>query len=285
MTREWRSLKSPGAFLQSEFATHTDLKLISQVELWSISRRVFEQFGADIENAAAKHRPTELEQLSAAYDRWYQDWLDALTLRETPDGATQRVFDLYFHSAKLYLFSHVFRGRSKSNSERQQETIDRSDFADSALKSALAIVRCIVDADESQPWLQNLPFYFETMIAFASVCLLRTSQPGETIWADQIDSTLEHLNRLVKTLRSPSTINSSKHPLSSVASSIDYAMNAQQQQNQDQLGGVSDDTLNNPSFDFDLFSNEAMNFSFLGDNDWIDMSGEANLPVIDIDKV
>jgi hypothetical protein len=49
LTREFESLKTPKAFLGSKFCTPADAKLISQIELWSISSRVFDVFGADIE--------------------------------------------------------------------------------------------------------------------------------------------------------------------------------------------------------------------------------------------
>lgn len=49
MMREFQSLKSPKVFLQSSLSTPDDLQLISLVELWSVSSRVFDLFGADVE--------------------------------------------------------------------------------------------------------------------------------------------------------------------------------------------------------------------------------------------
>jgi hypothetical protein len=49
MMREIQSLKDAKVFLQSSLSTADDSRLISLVELWSVSSRVFDLFGADIE--------------------------------------------------------------------------------------------------------------------------------------------------------------------------------------------------------------------------------------------
>jgi hypothetical protein len=110
LTREFESLKTPKAFLGSEFCTPADAKLISQIELWSISSRVFDVFGADIEASITNERVAELESLNRSFDLCRAN---AIANKDSSGIFSQQLFDLYIHCAKLYLFSHTFRGYSQ----------------------------------------------------------------------------------------------------------------------------------------------------------------------------
>lgn len=207
MTRDLQSLRSPRIFLKSEFVNEdADLSLISQVELWSITGKVFDRFGADIEGfSIVRDRVADLEEFAAAYNRWYQEWSGEVPLVIPVQGQTTNehiclrpkasafnhhiFFHLYFYSAKLYLFSHVFRGLQRDHqfmvstdpSGRLTATTPRGDihqFAEGAMKSAQSIVRAFVDDiqgveyqqhEEPQGWLSKLPVYLGTTTAFASV--------------------------------------------------------------------------------------------------------------------
>jgi hypothetical protein len=100
MTQEWCSLNNPTTFLHSEFSSHRDLGLISQVEIWSATRAVFEQFGADIESTAATQKLTEFSGFSQAYGQWRQTWCSVLAVGQQ---STAGVSELHFFCARLYL--------------------------------------------------------------------------------------------------------------------------------------------------------------------------------------
>jgi len=170
LTREFESLKTPKAFLGSKFCTPTDAKLISQIELWSISSRVFDVFGADIEASVTNERVVELESLSRCFDVCRAN---AIANNDSPDTLSQQLFDLYIHCAKLYLFSHTFRGSSQRYARSSSPFHDMEKFERSALENALAIVRSVAWGDEIQRQLERLPSYFSTMIAFASFSLIQ----------------------------------------------------------------------------------------------------------------
>lgn len=278
MTCEMRSLKSPGIFLQSEFSDRAALMLISQVELWSISQRVFDHFGADVESCIASEKPVELERLSNAYDRWYRDWLDALNLKEELDGLSRRIFDLYFHSAKLYLFSHVFRGPPQKDANLGAGLNWTEIMAQNARSHALSLVRLVVDDDEAHTWLGKLPWYIGTMIAFASVWLIRTSLQEQVVSNVGKTEVLDHLYRLVGTLRRSSMAENPRHPFLSIAKSLEMATSKHRQAGDDQVEGATEGYAENMSLDFDLLANDALNFNFLGDNnDWLMFPNEAGL--------
>lgn len=271
LTRDFHSLKSPGAFLQSRFSVPADLKLISQIELWSISGRVFDIFGADIESSMASHRSTELERLSSAYDRWRQDWLSVLLLKQDLDKASERVFDLYFYSAKLYLFSHIFRGPTQEVASLSAESNAAAAFARSAVESALSIVHCIVGEHEAQPWLEKLPLYFGTMIAFASVCLLRILHQRQTLCDVEKNEISGYLHQLVEVLDTSLMVDHPTHPLPSIAKSLAIAASGQQWASNNHTNRDLDE-----NFDFGVFTNadDTINMSVFRDQDqWLSFPG------------
>lgn len=212
-----------------------DIKLISLVELWSISNRVFDMFGADVDNCVATQRLSEIPSLSDAYERWYHEWLGILTLFENSGPFTRRVFDLYYYSARLYLFSHVFRGRAPETGDcplSEKAANDVESFADAALKSALAII-CLITQESG---LQNLPYYLGTVTAFASVCLVKASSQSKLIACDRDESDVSaHLSRLVHVIQSSytTTQDHSSHPLQGVAESLEAILRGETYSNGD----------------------------------------------------
>ncbi|KAJ5757690.1 uncharacterized protein N7511_006384 [Penicillium nucicola] len=279
LTRDFKSLRRPRDFLQSYFTSPSDLNMISQVELWSISSRVFDMFGADIECHVISQRPDELSRLNISYDGWREEWLSMLSFPK-PAGFSRRAFDLYFHSAKLYLFSHVFRGSSSqlvSPSHGIKQTTgpatNVNTFVNSAMKSALAIICCIVDdtdtdtTNSKESWLEKLPPYIGTMIAFACVCLVKVSRQQTPMACDmQGEDIPGYLHRLVRILRLSPVMNQPVHPLVSIARSLEtatatMAMTAGQEYSHDPStwNGARDADLDLDFGVFDMFTNEAGN--------------------------
>lgn len=271
MTRDTQSLKSPGALLQSKFSTPTDMMLISQVELWSISSRAFDVFGADIERSVASQMPTELERLQNTYERWHQKWLSALSLKGDVDDFSRWMFDLYFHSAKLFLFSHAFRGPLQDG----MKTSTDSNFTIYALGSALSITHCIVEAKDASLWLKKLPAYFGIMTAFASVSLIRTSSQQHTICGFETSAVLKNLQRLVEVLETSFTAEDHPaHVWMSIARSLKTAMEAQQHPGIPEGDHTNDESPCYTSLNFDLFANDTLDLDLFGaTNDWIPFAG------------
>lgn len=258
LTRDFHSLKNPRDFLQSKYSTQADRKLISQIELWSISSRVFDVFGADIENPIASHRSAEVKRLSDAYDQWYDEWQDVFSFDDDKNHIPKKMFQLYTHSARLYLFSHVFRGPAQGENLSTGFEQGVSTFAQRALESALSIVRCIV-GNESEPssWLERLPLYFGTMTAFASVCLVRLSSYQPVISNMNTNEVRGLLRQLASRLQSSLALEHSTHPLLSIAGSLGQLSSDQSDANHDQFFA---------DFDFNSFTNDGMNMGLFGDS-------------------
>ena len=238
MTHEPRLLRTSRALLQSKFSTHpSDLTLIAHVELWSISAQVLDTFGADIENSLVSDKSAELDRLSGFYDRWHTGWSEILTQRLGPDDPSLAVLDLYFHSAKLYLFSHVFRGpRDSKRTNYPSIATGMHPQAKHAVRSALAVIRGVADDDHDNPTTAsapapapalrslNLPAYFWTTTAFSAVLLLQAIRHRLCSAAHQ-DAALQALHALVASSQTSfAAIPSRAHPLRSIAESLSAAM-------------------------------------------------------------
>lgn len=220
LTREFHSLKSPRAFLESRFSSPFDLRLISQVELWSINSRVFDTFGADTDNCVDSHRLAQISRLEDSYEQWRGYWQGSMGFETSIDHFAGRIFDFYFHSAKLYLFSHVFRGQSELSTEALR---DVEHYALRALEHALSIV-CFVSG-ETRECLQQLPYYIGAVTAFASVSLVKaSSQKRDITCSKEGEDLVTHLHRLVQALHLPSGDTRSSHPLLGIAKSLETAM-------------------------------------------------------------
>lgn len=206
------------------------MKLISQIELWSISSRVFDTFGADIDNCVDSRKLAEISRLEDAYEHWCGYWQGTMDFDEDADHFSRRMFNLYFHSAKLYLFSHVLRGRSELSTEALR---DVEHYAHCALEHPLSII-CFVSHD-TQERLQQLPYYIGTVTAFAFICLVKaTSQNCHIICDKEGDDTITHLRRLVQVLHLPSAETQSSHPLLGIAESLKTVMSGVHQFDHDQ---------------------------------------------------
>jgi hypothetical protein len=213
MTQDCRSLKSPTAFLHSEFSAHLDLGLVSQLELWSTTRTVFEQFGADVESSAAAQRLDEVDKLSQAYHRWHNMWCSTLGT----GGAAGCVAELYYSCALLYLYSHIHRGRTKPTTPTSDAKI--IGVHNYFRESARAILRIMVD-DELH--LLNLPSYFGTMLAFATVSLIKIVREDE-VGESEKSNILNLLRRLASRLKGISLQPSSSHPYASISKGLEQA--------------------------------------------------------------
>ncbi|KAH8810625.1 hypothetical protein F5884DRAFT_853996 [Xylogone sp. PMI_703] len=230
MTREFRSLKNPRAFLESDLCIPADEKLVSEVELWSINSRVFDIFGADTEATIAIDRIAELDSLNRSFDLCRSTVFGAITMDEGPNDFSDQLFDLHFHCAKLYLFSHTFRGSSQKSTRSSATSHRLEKFERGGVESALAIVRSVACGYEIQRRLEMLPSYFGTMIAFASIFLIKICRRETTMLHIDKNEVAASLSRLAEVYSACSERVQPRHPLCSVSKSLKIAMNEYYQQ-------------------------------------------------------
>ncbi|KUJ15173.1 uncharacterized protein LY89DRAFT_105896 [Mollisia scopiformis] len=280
MTREFHSLKSPKSFLQSPHCIPADEKLISQVELWSISSRVFDIFGADVEASITPERVAELESLSRSFDLCRSALPDSMPMDDHSDVFARQLFDLQIHCAKLSLFSHSFRGSSQRHARSPLKFDGKERFERSALESALSIVRSIACETELQQRLEWLPSYFGTMIAFASISLMKASEKEQTMCYLDKNEVSSALSCLVEVFNTCSARVQPEHPLRSVARSLRIAMNSFCQ------SGVNHvDPLANGMLAFDDIGN-SWGMDYLGDyNNLLSLPNDVDAGFMDLQNL
>lgn len=189
MTHEFGDSTIPRLLLQCKFSQcqQDDLSLVAQYELWSITTRVFDTFGADIERHSSAF-VDELRHFESVYDTWLEDWMPVLSplthllTSASIDGSHHfaiYIVHISLLSAKLYLFPHVFRGPAQRQNEPPILAISTTElqhFAQKVVECASQIIQAVTHLAESGFPLQAVPAHLGVMTAFASMILHRTSQ-------------------------------------------------------------------------------------------------------------
>ncbi|KAL4897665.1 hypothetical protein BDV59DRAFT_197941 [Aspergillus ambiguus] len=175
MSRDCDSIKAAMQFLESTNATEDDVRLVTQVKIWSISAAVFDTFGVDVDTPVPANKMTHLRRFSISLDTWYADWSDRFGPNERVGNYPAKGVGLHFHFAKLYLCSHAFRGAHKSAHAKGFPSPELEEIANTAVLCATAILGVITSDTELQSLLNGLPLCFDTMIAFAVVFLIKVA--------------------------------------------------------------------------------------------------------------
>lgn len=175
MARTDESILAAQRVLKSKHAVEDDARLISQVKLWSIATYVLDDFGFDVDRPVSQDLIPNIRRFSIALDTWRADWSESFGLNPHVGDYPRKGVGLHYHFAKLYLCAHAFRGAPVSSHSAYQLTPELEEVAQAALQSAKAILRTIIMDEEMQSHLNGLPLYFDTMIAFAVVFLLKVA--------------------------------------------------------------------------------------------------------------
>ncbi|KAK8080631.1 Transcriptional activator of proteases prtT [Apiospora hydei] len=197
MTRECEAVRNARDFLRCEFATEDDGRLVSQVLRWSICSNIFDTFGVDVDRPLSEFDLPHLRRFSIALDSIRAEWIDRFIPNAHVGNYPRKGVGLQYNFAKLYLCSHAFRGVSTDDfaSHSPEVIMALEEVANSAVLAASAILRAVIADPEIQGFLDGLPTYFDTMIAFAAV-LLKVS----TKYSSMVQVYLQELRRLLRTL-------------------------------------------------------------------------------------
>ncbi|KAL6713149.1 hypothetical protein ACLMJK_009270 [Lecanora helva] len=224
MAGELRSLKEPRTLLDSAFSASSDLRLVSEVELWSINAQVFEKFGAATDSAFVPAQFHSLQILNGTYERWHREWTSLLGSELTVNHISSAILDLSYRSAILNLHSHVFRGHKPQSVGLEDAAGTPSHFVFSAVQNASAIIHRVAELNEAKA-TSRIPFYLSTMLAFASIFLLKVPRRYSRDGAQNhlAESSLQALERLVT---SASSVQNSVHPASNIVKSLEATRRA-----------------------------------------------------------
>ncbi|VUC26039.1 unnamed protein product [Clonostachys rosea] len=172
MTRECETIRNARKFLDCPHATPDDARLVSQVLRWSLCSQIYDSFGSEVEKPLSGTQIKELQKYSISLDTLRMEWADSFSPNIHIGDYPRKGVTLQYHFAKLYLCSHAFRGTESAGGFIEPLT-DLEEVANMAIVSALAISKAVVHDLEIQSFLDGLPIYFDTMIAFAVVFLIK----------------------------------------------------------------------------------------------------------------
>lgn len=175
MTREDDAIRASSRFLTLEDAVEDDARLVSQVQFWMVGSDIYQSFGVDMDRPLDGPMIETLRRLSIRLDQIRADWTEKFTVNLYVGDYPRKGVGLHYHFARLYLFSAAFRGIKDPAYKAPAIAMDIDELADSAIMSATAILRTVTTDSDIQSYLDGLPTYFDVMIAFSVVFLLKVS--------------------------------------------------------------------------------------------------------------
>ena len=217
MTRECESITAASKFTSSLHATQDDARLVSQVQIWAIGSRVFQTFGTNVDTPVPLSLLPQVRRFAIDLDIWRADWNERFTQNAYVGNYPRKGVGLHFHFAKLYLSSHVFRGRSASTAHF---TSEMDEIASAGIVSASSILNTIISDPEIRSHLYGLPTYFITMITFATIFLLNLATKYPHISYLHKDEVLGLIGRIVTTLEEVCAKMHPRHLLVSISKSL-----------------------------------------------------------------
>lgn len=277
MTRQDDSIRAIAQFLETEHAVEDDARLASQVQLWSVGSDAYQTFGVDVERPLDASCIGPLRRFSMSLDRIRADWTQRFHHNRYVGNYPRKGVGLYCHFAKLYLYSMAFRGVGKPGFKAPDVALDIDELANSAVLSATAILRTVVTDTEFQGHLNGLPTYFDVMIAFAVVFVLKVSTKYASSVRVDTSEVRGLVSSVVRVLRDVTADMHPRHLLVSVAKGAETLLGKTALQ--DTQGPVPSNahvTMSQPTFDESLFDMSAQwnsgasfdNF-FMGDFDFL----------------
>lgn len=220
MSRDCDSIKATMQFLSTENATEDDVRLVTQVKIWSISAAVFDTFGVDVDTPVPADKLAQLRRFSISLDTWYADWSDRFGPNEKVGNYPAKGVGLHFHFAKLYLCSHAFRGAQTYAPNKGFPSAELEEIANTAVLCATSILGVITSDEELQSLLNGLPLCFDTMIAFAMVFLIKVATKySDTVTMDT-QKILSLVDRTIAMLQDTTSDMHKQHLLVSIGSGM-----------------------------------------------------------------
>lgn len=223
LTRECAMIKNARTFLECEHAIEDDARLVSQVLRWSLCSNIFDAFGVDVDKPLADTEVPQLRRFSIALDTLRAEWAERFKPNAHVGNYPRKGVALQYHFAKLYLCSHAFRGVGAEGmaSRAPDIAMELTEFANSAILSALAILKNVVADPETQSHLNGLPIYFDTMIGFAVVFLVKVSTKFLATVRPNTEEIKELLTSLVPILHNVASSMHQQHLLVSISKNIE----------------------------------------------------------------
>jgi hypothetical protein len=156
----------------------------------------------------------ELRNFNLEIDQWRMLWTARQEDNQFIGSFPPKGIVLYSYFAKLQLNSLAIRGVSLSHGRLSTE---RKEFANMAISAAASILTFVLEEEDMRRALVGTPLYVHTMIAFASVFLMKVATKYNRIMGLNVESNyVSHLlERMIVLLKG--SITSERHLLVHIA--------------------------------------------------------------------
>ena len=254
MTRYDDAIRASSQFLDTENAVEDDARLISQVQFWAVGGDIYESFGVDVDRPLDLQMIEPLRRHAIKLDKIRADWTERFSYNQYVGNYPRKGVGLHYHFAKLYLYSLAFRGIGRPGFKAPEIALDIDELANSALLSATAIVRAVVSDSEIQSYLNGLPTYFDVMIAFAVVFVLKVSTKYPSSVRVNTSEIRSLVAQLVDVLKAVTSSMHPRHLLVSVAKGCEKLLaSCTSQETQGPVPANAHVTMSQPTFDEGLY--------------------------------
>ncbi|SMQ51026.1 unnamed protein product [Zymoseptoria tritici ST99CH_3D1] len=254
LTRQCDAIKACKEFLECEHAVEDDARLISQVQIWGVGGDIYECFGMDVDKPLDPARINQMRQFSMQLDNIRDHWSSRFRENRYVGNYPRKGVNLHSHFLKLYLYSMAFRGIGSSSFKGPDVASDIDSLANKSLIAATSILEAVISDAEIQNHLNGLPTYFDVMIAFAVVFVLKLS----TKYANSVPVDTSMVRTLVENvvvvLKSVTANMHSRHLLSSVAKGAETLLEKCWPQNKQRpVPANANVILGQPTFDESIY--------------------------------
>ncbi|KAF2484836.1 hypothetical protein BDY17DRAFT_248036 [Neohortaea acidophila] len=253
MTREDDAIRAAAQFLDTENAVEDDSRLVSQVHFWSVGSEIYATFGIDVERPLTRHMIEPLRRYGIKLDNIRADWTERFSYNKYVGNYPRKGVGLHYHFARLYLCSMAFRGIGQPGFKSSDVALDIDEIANSAILSATAILRAVVTDTEIQSYLNGLPTYFDVMIAFAVVFVLKVSTKYSSSVRIDSGETRQLVAELVSVLKGVTASMHPRHLLASVAHGAEKLLAKCSPQDLGPVPANAHITMSQPTFDEGLY--------------------------------
>lgn len=159
-------------------------------------------------------------------DQWRMLWYTRQTTNYFIGTFPPKGIILYSYFAKLQLNSHAVRGVSLSRSTSPggnggRLSTERKEFANMAISAAASILTFVLEEDDMRRALVGTPLYVHTMIAFASVFLMKVATRWNRVMGLNVEEgyVSRLLGRMIGVLKS--AVTSDRHVLRHIAAGLE----------------------------------------------------------------
>lgn len=239
MIAESSQIREYELFLASPFAGPLDARILSQVNLMQILTRVYQRFaerrlpdpntirygpnGGSHDSSADMLQEedfVDLRNFNLEIEQWRMRWYARQQANSFIGTFPPKGIILYSYFAKLQLNILAVRGVSLNSGRLSTE---RKEFTNMAISAAASILTFVLEEEDLRRALVGTPLYVHTMIAFASVFLMKVATKWNRIMGFNIEHSYLNVSHLLEKMivLLKSSVTSDRHVLHHIAAGLE----------------------------------------------------------------